>query len=269
MHVSASWPARREHESESLRRTTPTGPRNIESETDRLSAIESDGRSGWTVGFEPSSRDTDKLVTRSDPPNVDGVQAGCPSCGGSPERSETVVSNSDDALVVRNTRRQRFVASVGIVGLVVGFAFALGRLLEKGPLGIVLGALYAAIAVGGCLFVYRKAVAPEIRLGTDFAGIHVCYPVEFGLLPWNIVDEIGARRRHGMKMLFIRVCDDVAPKSRSIWTRAQWWIWTEETGEGIPGRTFYVPESILPLPAEDFAAALEAHRQRGPATTRE
>ena len=169
-------------------------------------------------------------------------------------RVSPAVTREPDRLEVRAPRTAPALAlATGVVGLAAGIWLATLGGTASLVLGLVLIVFFVVGTVRAAVRLLRGrpllVVTPE---GIDDGGSIVAA----GFLPWSELGSIDVLPARGGGMLVIGVRDPEAVLARTTPARAR----VGRTQAGRLGSPVVLPPTVLPVPAEELAADIEAFR---------
>jgi hypothetical protein len=159
---------------------------------------------------------------------------------------------SDERIVVLPDRGRLALLSVGALAFVVGGFWMLSRGRLDGVLPIAF--------FGACgLYSLWRLVVPRPLLVIDRQGIHDnASPMGGGRIPWAQITGCGVCEYRGQLMVGIGLVEPAAHLARLISVKRR--LVQANMGLGFP--PVLIPQSILPIPAGELAAEIEAFRAR-------
>ena len=127
---------------------------------------------------------------------------------------------------------------------------------EPRPIRVVLLVLLCLILVAFFVLTSASVFSSRPVLVVDEAGLEIGYPIAIGWIPWSAAPEIERFSRLTFVALAIRSdAVSLALQRRSFLLRL---VWRLHSGHDL--KTVRIPDALLPMPAEDFRAAVESYR---------
>lgn len=169
-------------------------------------------------------------------------------------RMSSRVTREPDRLEVRAPRTG---PAMTLVTGVLGVAAGLWLLLTGGTGAVVLGIVlvfFCAVSAGtaGMRLLRSRPLLVATREGVDDGGSIVAV----GFLPWSEIGSVDVVPARGGGILVIGVRDPESVLARAAPARAR----VGRAQAGRLGSPVILPPSVLPVPAQDLAADLEALR---------
>jgi len=169
-------------------------------------------------------------------------------------RVSPAVTREPDRLEIRAPRAAPTVAlATGVVGLAAGIWLATTGGTANLVLGLVLLVFFGTGTVRAAVRLLRaRPLLVATRDGIDDGGSIVAA----GFLPWSELGSIDVLPTRGGGMLVIGVRDPEAVLARTTAARAK----VARTQAGRLGSPVVLAPTVLPVPAEELAADIEAFR---------